>query len=230
MSNNDIKNDDLQDNEKDDQDINQYDLNFKIIIVGDSGVGKSCLAIKAIKNLYEEYYSPTIGFEFLTYNTNVEKKNVKLQIWDTCGQEAYRSLIKSFYRNSSLAILVYSIEKEDSFDNLDKWLNDIKNESSPDIKIVLIGNKLDLESERKITKEKGEKFSKEHKLSFFMETSAKTGFNAKKVFDESGKILFEEYKKLKDKNKDSSLISLSSNNTDTIEQDTENEKRSHCFC
>ena len=230
MSNNDIKDDDLQNNEKDDQDTNQNNLNFKIIIIGDSGVGKSCLAIKAIKNLFDDFYSPTIGFEFLTYNTNFENKNVKLQIWDTCGQEAYRSLIKSFYRNSSLAILVYSIEKEDSFKNLDNWMNDIKNESSPDIKVVLIGNKSDLESERKIAKEEGEKFCKDHKLSFFMETSAKTGVNAKKVFEESGRILFEEYKKFKDKNKDASLLSISSNNSGTIERDTENEKRSHCFC
>ena len=97
MSNNDIKNDDLQDNEKDDQDINQYDLNFKIIIVGDSGVGKSCLAIKAIKNLYEEYYSPTIGFEFLTYNTNVEKKKCKASnmgyLWTRSLSIPYKKLL-----------------------------------------------------------------------------------------------------------------------------------------
>ena len=86
------------------RDIGQFDLCFKLIIVGDSGVGKSWLSIKAIKNYFEELYAPTIGFEFLSFNMKINEQTVKLQIWDTCGQEAYRSLINSFYRNSSLAI------------------------------------------------------------------------------------------------------------------------------
>ena len=89
----------------------QYDLSFKLIVVGDSGVGKSCLTMKASKNYFEDFYSATVGFEFYTMTVKVNDKYIKLQIWDTCGQEIYRSLIKSFYRNSSLAMLVYSIDK-----------------------------------------------------------------------------------------------------------------------
>ena len=158
-------------------DFPSFDLSFKIIIVGDSGVGKSCLSIKASRNYFEDFYSPTVGFEFLTFNVKVEDQNIKLQIWDTCGQEVYRSLISSFYRSASLAIIVYSIDNEESYINIEKWLNDIKTQSNPDVKIFLIGNKADLEDKRQVTKESGEKFYKDHKLSFFTETSAKTGLN-----------------------------------------------------
>jgi small GTP-binding protein len=89
----------------------QYDLSFKLIVIGDSGVGKSCLTMKATKNLFENNYSATIGFEFFTFNIKINEKIVKLQIWDTCGQEIYRSLITNFYRNSSLAMMVYSIDR-----------------------------------------------------------------------------------------------------------------------
>lgn len=90
---------------------NQYDLSFKIIVIGDSGVGKSSLTTKAIKNYFDEFYSTTVGFEFLTQTMKIEDKYVKLQIWDTCGQEIYKSLISSFYRNSSLAMMMYSVDR-----------------------------------------------------------------------------------------------------------------------
>ena len=112
-----------------------FDLSFKIILVGDQGVGKSCLAIKASRNYFEDFYSPTVGFEFVSFNVKVEDKIIKLQIWDTCGQEVYRSLISSFFRSASLAVIVYSIDTEDSFNNIEKWLNDIKTQSNQDIKI-----------------------------------------------------------------------------------------------
>ena len=93
------------------EDNTHFDLSFKIIVVGDSGVGKSCLTMKATKNTFEENSTATVGFEFFTFNTRINKQVVKLQVWDTCGQEIYRSLITNFYRNSSLAIMVYSIDK-----------------------------------------------------------------------------------------------------------------------
>ena len=180
------------------RDLSEYDLSFKLIIVGDSGVGKSCLSIKATKNYFEDQYAPTVGFEFLSFNLKINNMIIKLQIWDTCGQEAYRSLINSFYRNSSLAVLIYSIDSMHSFENLESWLNDIKTQSNPDIKIILIGNKVDLEDKREVPKESGDKFCKSNKLCFFMETSAKTGFNAQNLFIEVGKILYNEYIRTKD--------------------------------
>jgi small GTP-binding protein len=92
-------------------DYNQYDLSFKLIVIGDSGVGKSCLTLKATKNHFESNYSATVGFEFYTFNIKINDKIIKLQIWDTCGQEVYKSLISNFYRNSSMAVMVYAINK-----------------------------------------------------------------------------------------------------------------------
>ena len=92
-------------------DIECSDLSFKIIIIGDSGVGKSCLALRATKSIFEETYKVTLGFEYCMFNIKINDKIIKLQIWDTCGQEVYRSLISNFYRNSSLAIIVYSVDK-----------------------------------------------------------------------------------------------------------------------
>ena len=92
-------------------DISFFDINFKVIIIGDSGVGKSCLSIKATKNIFSDKQTVTLGFEFFAVNMKIKEKIIKLQIWDTCGQEIYKSLISNFYRNSQMAILVYSIDK-----------------------------------------------------------------------------------------------------------------------
>ena len=180
-------------------DFPNFDLSFKLIIVGDSGVGKSCLSIKASRNYFEDFYSPTVGFEFLTFNVKVEDKTVKLQIWDTCGQEVYRSLISSFYRSASLAIVVYSVDDENSFNNIEKWLNDIKTQSNPDGKIFLIGNKADLEDKRKVTKEAGQNFANAHNISFFTESSAKTGLNVQNIFIEAAKILYVQHEEIKNR-------------------------------
>ena len=178
------------------EDYPQYDLSFKLIFIGDSSVGKSCLTTKAVKNNFEEYYQATVGFEFLTFNMKVNDKVIKLQIWDTCGQEMYKSLISNFYRNSSLAVLVYSIDSKESFIHVENWLNDLKSQANEDVRIILVGNKADLESERKVSKEEGEKYKLDNNLDFFMETSAKTGKNARNVLIEASKILYNDYLKL----------------------------------
>ena len=176
---------------KDDSDKNE--LSFKIIVIGDQGVGKSCLTGRATKDVFNAEYSTTIGFEFLTFNVKIEDKSIKLQIWDTCGQEQYKSLINNFYRNSALAMLVYSIDNKQSFLDLNKWLKEIRIQSSPDIKLILIGNKADLENKREVTYEEGKKFMEENEIIFFEEASAKSGINAKEIFNEAAKILYKEY-------------------------------------
>ena len=219
---------------KNDLNINkEYELQFKIIVIGDSSVGKSSLILNAKENNFYQNYTPIIGLEFTFYNLKYDEKNIKLEIWDTCGQEYFRSLITNFYRGSSLAILVYSIDCKESFENLESWLNEIKAKSNPNVKIILIGNKCDLEDKREVKKEEGEKFSNEHKLNFFMETSAKTGFNAKKMFNEAGKLLYEEYKNLINKGQQSNSSHYSSNSLNSLNlaKDEENEiRRKKCFC
>ena len=183
------------------EDYPQYDLSFKLIFIGDSGVGKSCLTTKAVKNNFEEYYQATVGFEFLTFNMKVNDKIIKLQIWDTCGQEIYKSLISNFYRNSSLAVIIYSIDNKESFNHAEAWLNDLKSQANPDVRIFLVGNKADLEEDRKVAKEEGEKYKDDQHLDLFMETSAKTGLNARNVLVEAAKILYNDYLTFDENNK-----------------------------
>ena len=177
------------------EDHTNFDLSFKLIVIGDAGVGKSCITTRAVKNIFEESYNATVGFEFFVFNVKINDKVIKLQIWDTCGQELYRSLITNFYRNSSLAIMVYAINSTESFENVEMWLRELRTHSNPDAKVFLIGNKIDLESERQVSKEMGEQFSKDNNFDLFMEASAKNGFNTQKVFIKAAKALLDDYAK-----------------------------------
>ena len=173
----------------------KYDLNFKIIVIGNIGVGKSCLLLKATKGIFLEEYISTIGFEFYCFNVKVDDKIIKLQIWDTCGQEAYRSLIKNFYRNASLAIIVYSVEDSQSFFDIDIWLKQIKTYGTSSCKFFLIGNKIDT-NDRKVSTEQGIKCKNDFFFDCFMETSAKDGINTKELFVNCATILYEENQNL----------------------------------
>ena len=180
------------------EDFAQYDISFKIIVIGDSSVGKSCLTTQAVRNNFMEFYQATVGFEFLTFNLRINNNVIKLQIWDTCGQEVYKSLISNFYRNCSLALIVYAINNRNSYEHAENWLNDLKNQSNPNVRVFLVGNKCDLESERTISKEEAEAFKNEKKLDKFIETSAKTGMNARNVMLEAAKMLYKDYLKAKE--------------------------------
>ena len=176
--------------------LNNYskncDVSFKIVIIGDSGVGKTSLSIKGVRNEYEDYYTPTIGFEFFSLFIRINNIVIKLYIWDTCGQEVYKSLTTNFFRNSSLAIIMYAINDRKSYINVESWLNEIKTASNPDEKLFLIGNKCDLEELRQVKTEEAHKFSVENGFDYFIETSAKTGFNAQEIFIHAAKELYKE--------------------------------------
>ena len=217
------------------EEFSEYDLSFKIIVVGDSGVGKSCLTMKGTKNHFEDCYSPTVGFEFFTFNIRINDKNIKLQIWDTCGQEAYRSLITSFYRNASLAILVYSIDNQNSYNNIEAWLNEIKSQSNPDTKTFLVGNKLDLENQRRIPKDIAQHFCKDHGFNYFEETSARTGVNAQKVFINAAKELYLTHLEYKDRSSrlgslEPNLYQPNINNNLILEDDDDKPKKRRKCC
>ena len=214
------------------EDFHQYDQSYKIILLGDSSVGKTALTKKAVLNEFEEYYQATIGFEFLVFNVKINGIVIKLQIWDTCGQEIYRSLITNFYRNSSLAILVYSINKKESFINIKKWLEELKTNGSKDMKVFLVGNKLDLE--REVSKEEAEKYAKNNGIEMFMETSAKTGENAQKLLIEVAKFLYIDsinYKKkiIDNKNDKKEILKLNENENEN-ENKNKNEIKTKKTC
>ena len=174
------------------EDKKKYDLHFKIIVIGDSGVGKSCLSLRATQNIFKEDFISTIGFEFFSFNLKINDKIVKLQIWDTCGQEIYRSLISGFYRSTELAILVFSVIDRKSFEGIDNWLKELKTHGTPDCKIFLIGNKIDLPN-REISSEEAINCKKEHEFECYMETSAKTGANIKELFVNCALSLYKKY-------------------------------------
>ena len=216
------------------QNTSDFELSFKMIIIGDSGVGKSCLSIRGTKDVFEPMYSPTIGFEFMAFYVKVNGQIIKMQIWDTCGQEVYRSLISSFYNNSSLAFIVYSIDSKESFNNLEFWLNELRVKANPDINIFVIGNKCDLEDKRQITKDMAKEFCENNKIKLYLETSAKTGFNAQNIFIEASKLLYEQQlrNKMRVSNSDSfQNIARDNNNgfpVDDIYEDDKNKKRKKC--
>ena len=212
-------------------DVATSNFSFKIIIIGDQNVGKSSITIRGAKNLFNEVYTPTVGFEFITFNVRINDQIVKLQIWDTCGQERYRSLISSFYRNSCLAIIVYAIDSQNSFENVEDWIDEIKSQTNPNIKIFLIGNKKDLENQRCVDKNIAEQIVKEHNLDFFMETSAKTGENTQKLFIIAAKILLDEYRKYQNgSDRDKSSVTLTTENKEVLEEITEKPEKSKCSC
>jgi len=177
------------------EDYTEFDLSFKVIVVGNSAVGKTCLTTKATKNIFLDNHQSTIGFEFFSFMIKIDNKIIKLQIWDTCGQETYRSLISNFYKTSSLAFILYSITDRKSFEDIEKWVKELRTNCSPDIKIILIGNKNDLEEYRIISKSEGENLCKKFGFEYFIETSAKTGNNAKEIFVKSAMILYKDFLK-----------------------------------
>ena len=192
------------------EEYSNYDINFKIIIIGNSGVGKTCITNNAVKNMFSDEYKSTISMEIFSLYIKIKNNNtiMKFQIWDTCGQEIYRSLITNFYRSSSLAILVYSIDQRESFDDLDLWIKELKANNSPDTKLMLVGNKLDLEDNRKVKYEEGKKLAQDFNFIGFFETSAKTGKNIKNMFLKAAVILYEEYNKYKNIETHSNLSSF----------------------
>ena len=181
--------------------ISQSDnfINFKIIIIGDSGVGKSSLLKRAVQNTFDTNYQATIGFEFLLMHFKVNDLKIKLQIWDTCGEEMYRSLVQGFYRNTSLAIIVYDISRKKSFEALEIWLKDLRQHTEEGIPVFIVGNKMDLQKD--ISTEEAKMFSVSNRTKFFTECSAKTGENVKDIFFKAAQYLYDTYKVYQNQNK-----------------------------
>jgi len=152
----------------------KFDYSLKIVVVGDSGVGKTCYLLRYVRDVWEGEIQPTLGVEFLTKVVQTEKHRIQLQLWDTAGQELFRSVTRGYYRGSAGAIIVFSLDSMDSFENVSQWLRDIKDVASNDVVAILIGNKSDLKEERKVPQSDIDAFVKANNLLYF-ETSAKTG-------------------------------------------------------
>ena len=165
---------------------NNYNYLFKYIIIGDTSVGKSNLLMKFAHNKFTEEYQATIGVEFGAKNISFNNQIYRIQIWDTAGQENFRSITRAYYKNSVCALVVYDISSRDSFNNVMSWIEDCKNQSPKTIFIVLVGNKSDLDDKRQVSYEEGKELADKNELLFF-ESSAKDGINVDEIFVNSAK-------------------------------------------
>ncbi|KPP62804.1 ras-related protein Rab-4B-like, partial [Scleropages formosus] len=154
---------------------------FKFLVIGSAGTGKSCLLHQFIENKFKQDSNHTIGVEFGSRVVNVGGKTVKLQIWDTAGQERFRSVTRSYYRGAAGALLVYDITSRETYNSLTNWLTDARTLASPNIIIILCGNKKDLDADREVTFLEASRFAQENEL-MFLETSALTGENVEEAF------------------------------------------------
>jgi small GTP-binding protein len=155
---------------------------FKVVIIGDSGVGKSNLMTRYTQNEFSNDTPSTIGVEFMTKTVKVDARDVKVQIWDTAGQERFRAISRSIYHGAKGAMLVYDITNQQSFDNLSMWYQELKAHVHASTVLFLIGNKCDLDHMRVVKKETADRFAREHNMSF-METSAREKINVDRAFE-----------------------------------------------
>ena len=160
----------------------EYDYLFKLLLIGNSSVGKSSLLVRFVDDVWEENFVPTIGVDFKLKTLDVNGKKVKLQIWDTAGQERFKNITASYYRGGNGVLVVYDITDRDSFTNLTSWLIEIEKNANKNVFKLLIGNKNDLESERKVTTEEGKEFADSNGMKF-IETSAKTADKVYEAFE-----------------------------------------------
>ena len=160
----------------------------KVVLLGDTGVGKSSLVLRFVNNNFRPYSEATIGASFMSKMIKVDGSLIKFQIWDTAGQEKYHSLAPMYYRNAAAAIIVYDITRKDTFRTLKSWVEELKNRGPQDIAICIAGNKCDLEDERSIPKSKAQEYCAQNGF-LFVETSAKDDVNVQQIFiDLSKKI------------------------------------------
>ncbi|KAL4384398.1 hypothetical protein GQ457_15G016330 [Hibiscus cannabinus] len=205
----------------------EYDYLFKVVLIGDSGVGKSNLLSRFTRNEFCLESKSTIGVEFATRTLQVEGRTVKAQIWDTAGQERYRAITSAYYRGALGALLVYDVSKPTTFENVSRWLKELRDHADSNIVIMMIGNKTDLKHLRAVATEDGQSYAEKEGLSF-IETSALEATNVEKAFQT---ILSEIYRKISKKSLSSdepATATIKEGKTIDIGAPEDNMKRACC--
>lgn len=197
------------------------DYSFKAVFSGNTGVGKTSIIKYEIHNIFEEDNKSTIVLEHFSKNYKIYDKIIRLQIWDTCGEETYEELLKIIYRSALCIFVVFSLDNKNSFSNVNKWICDIKkiNENESPI-IILIGNKKDNISERQITKEEIERYCKKNDIEYYYETSAKNGESIHELFKEVIRKLFIKFVE---------PISSDAYSTKIYDSSSQNSENNHCI-
>ena len=171
-------------------DDDEYDYIFKVLLLGNSDVGKSSLLLRFVDSLWNDAFVPTIGVDFKVKTLEINNKKVKMQIWDTAGQERFRTVVSTYFKGAHGILLLYDVTNKDSFKNLESWLIEIEKNSSDKVLKILLGNKCDLSDDREIQTEEGQAFAIRNGMEF-METSAKMNTNVSEAFETLGKLMIE---------------------------------------
>ena len=173
------------------------DTVYKVLLLGDSTVGKTCFLLRYCDKTFQEAHLSTIGLDYRLKTMTLQNgKNIKLQIWDTAGQDRFRAITKNYYKGANGIILIYDITNLQSYENVKNWIAQIREQANPNVVIYLAGNKIDVVEELRMVKtEDGQKIADEFKLPFY-ETSAKSGINVNKIFEELVENIDEVYSKL----------------------------------
>ena len=171
-------------------DDENYDFIFKVLLLGNSDVGKSSLLLRYVDSVWNDAFVPTIGVDFKVKTLTINEKKVKMQIWDTAGQERFRTVVSTYFRVAHGILLIYDVINRDSFKNLESWLIEIEKNAKEKVLKILIGNKCDLTDDREITSDEGKAFALRNGMEF-METSAKMNTNVSEAFETLGKLMIE---------------------------------------
>ena len=178
---------------------------YKVLFLGDPGVGKSSLVLRGTTKKYNSLYQPTVGFDLLNHIVKINDKVIKLQIWDTCGQEEFSMCNQSLFKNATIAIMVYSVISKNTFENIKKWVSRVKNLSKENTIFFLVGNKSDLDTQREITFLEGKEYGIKN-FQFFVETSSKSEYNVDILFKELVIYLYENKLRTESYDEDDSKI------------------------
>jgi Ras-related protein Rab-2A len=207
-----------------------YSYLFRFIAIGDTGVGKSCLLLQFTDKRFNPEHDLTIGVEFGTKLVKINNESIKLQIWDTAGQETFRSITRSYYKNTAGALLVYDITRRDTFMHASQWLEDTKAHGCKQTAIILVGNKTDLDEMRQVTTKEGEAFAKANGI-LFIETSAKQAQNVEEAFMIPAKVIYEKLVAKEISPEDpSNGVQRGMGSRDVIDRTTESQIEGGCPC
>lgn len=214
------------DNENEEED----ELIYKVIVIGDQNVGKTSIIQKLVTKYFNKKYNSTIGFDIFYYRVKINNKIIKLNIWDTCGIKDFFSCTQNIFKEVALAIIVYSISERETFESLEGWINVLKKNSNPNVLKFIVGNKLDLENGRKTQKEEAEKLKKDNDFNFFIETSAKDDIFIKELFENGIVQLYESNKKMEEKDGDELKIDFKRKNSFVIKNLPNEQKKNNSNC